>query len=390
VFTTSTELERPGEVQRDMAVVARTVMAMAVVVGTQHSPQVHAAAVSAAPEGWEPLAPLATPRMEHRCVAGPPGASDGVMALGGSPPGAARHAPRLGHPATAETSLRSTEIYFGGKWSAGPPMHSARAAFGAALLTTGGTPKLYVFGGMASDLPSGAGCNITDTAEVLRDGRWQQAPPMPCPRTGQSAATLPNGNEILIVGGFCSTLEGPKACPGITSPSGAPFAYTNKTLRFDGEKYTAAADLPCASGSAPLCGLSNLAVTTCGGKVWVIGGGGYAPSYADVHAYDPDADAWVKGPDLPEPKSWAASACVDKNGAEQLVVAGGLDGQFQASASVWILATDGGGKSGWVAGPPLPTPKAFTSGALLAAKEGAGTVMAAGGAGAEVTYGLHF
>ena len=82
-------------------------------------------------------------------------------------------------------------------------------------------------------------------------------PAFPDPTTGTHAVTLPGGTEVLLVGGFCSLMMGAPHCPGTTAAR--PWSYMNATLRFDGTKYTTAADLPCGGGEAPACGLANMA-----------------------------------------------------------------------------------------------------------------------------------
>ena len=85
------------------------------------------------------------------------------------------------------------------------------------------------------------------------------------PTTGTHAVTLPGGTEVMLVGGFCSVQMGALNCPGTSATH--PWTYTNATLRFDGIKYTPAADLPCGAGGAPECGLSDMARKDAKGAV---------------------------------------------------------------------------------------------------------------------------
>lgn len=356
------------------------------------------AAAPAAPSmlaspAWDTLSPLLQNRMEASIV----GLADTVVVLGGNAlrTTGGRGAMSWRRPAVAEPALNSTEILRNGRWSTGPAMLEARSAFAAAVLNG----ALYAFGGMASNLPGGVDPNVSATVEVLAPlhhaaaagtGGWRPAPPLPYPTTGTHAVTLPGGTEVLLVGGFCSLMMGAPHCPGTTAAR--PWSYMNATLRFDGTKYTTAADLPCGGGEAPACGLANMALVACGGKVWSIGGVGLGPAYPDVFIYDVDADTWTAGPPLPAASSWAGAACIpgpakgDGSGGS-VMVTGGMDGNFNPSADVWTLDTAGDGRAGWVPGPPLPLPKGFTGAAVECSGSGC-TVVVAGGSGFDVVFAL--
>jgi hypothetical protein len=91
------------------------------------------------------------------------------------------------------------------------------------------------------------------------------------------------------------------------------------------------------------------------GRIWVVGGlAGSGEVVADAAVYDPAADTWTSGPQLPEPLHHTAVA----GDGERLWVVGGYAGGLTAArprAAVHVLDPAGGV---WEVGPALPSPRA--------------------------------
>jgi N-acetylneuraminic acid mutarotase len=101
-----------------------------------------------------------------------------------------------------------------------------------------------------------------------------------------------------------------------------------------------------------------------GGELWVMGG--FTSSSLTVtrriDIYDPAADSWRAGPDLPGAETHMAVVAVGSD----IVVAGGLGGDFtpdtRTTAAVWRY---GAATSTWTPGPDLPTSGAAFAWALV-------------------------
>lgn len=105
------------------------------------------------------------------------------------------------------------------------------------------------------------------------------------------------------------------------------------------------------------------------GRVWVIGGLTAGGASAVVETYDPAADRWAPGPDLPVALHHAAAA----NYRGEIVVLGGFlaAGSLYARPSDRVLALRAGA---WVDLPPLRRPR----GAAAAGVAGGALVLAGG------------
>jgi N-acetylneuraminic acid mutarotase len=111
-------------------------------------------------------------------------------------------------------------------------------------------------------------------------------------------------------------------------------------------------------------------------QLWVMGGFSSATLQVtrQVDIYDPGADSWRAGPDLPEAETHIGVVAVGSD----VIVLGGFDGSFSGSRPPdltqvwrWSAAT-----AAWTAGPALPTARAAFAWALV------GTVLhVAGGLG---------
>jgi hypothetical protein len=257
-----------------------------------------------------------------------------------------------------------------GTWKEGTPLLLPRSAHAGAVVNS----TAFVFGGLIAKDPGAPPSKSppqTSTAEMLGEGGWLPAPPLPAPRTGARAASLPDG-RALIVGGF----------------SGAPpsWQYLNTTLFFDGSHYTPGPELPCRAGPSPMCGLSNMGVQECAGSVFAVGGSGLNPAFPIVWRLPlaPRAAAWLPAPNLSAPLTWTATACVRApSGGGTLYVIGGFGGTFQPTSAVVKLELASGGvpsPSGWTQATPLPGIRAQIEGAAVNE-----SVFAIGGLGLGIT-----
>ena len=326
-------------------------------------------------DGWAAFPPAAA-APEREAAAGwtalsdtgCPHAGGSVVVLDGPPRllvagGVAQRPPETVTPCAETLSLPAAA---GAKWAPAAPLLLPRAAHAAA--TINGTA--FVFGGhLAKDptAPPSEAPKPTATAETLGPAGWLPAPPLPGPRTGVRAASLPDG-RALLVGGF----------------EGAPpnWSYLNTTLFADGRGYTPGPELPCPAGPSPKCGLSNIGVQECAGSVFAIGGSGLEPSFATVWRLDAaDPTEWVAAPALPAPMSWVGTGCVEKaGGGGTLFTVGGFGGTFEPSSATLSLELGEGGKpstSGWQQSTALPGVRA-----QVAAAGSNGTLFAIGGLGA--------
>jgi hypothetical protein len=128
------------------------------------------------------------------------------------------------------------------------------------------------------------------------------------------------------------------AVPAPTAPQPSP--------GLSGDAWTPLADAPLA--------LTEVAAAAFGGRVWVAGGlTEQGQASAAVLVYDPAADAWAAGPDLPEAVHHAALVATDAG----LVLVGGYVGAAfdRPTAAVRRLDSDVGG---WVDETPLPQARA--------------------------------
>jgi Kelch motif len=142
----------------------------------------------------------------------------------------------------------------------------------------------------------------------------------------------------LLLLGACTTGEGEPSEP---APTPAP---------------AAGGDLAWRRLAAAPSERTEVAAATAGGRIYVAGG--YAPdgaTVATVEVYDPAADAWTAGPDLPAAVNHAMAATLD--GAVH--VAGGYGGDRRPSRQVVRLEGDR-----WRQLAPLPEGRA--AGGLVA------------------------
>ena len=100
--------------------------------------------------------------------------------------------------------------------------------------------------------------------------------------------------------------------------------------------------------------LTEVAVATLGGRIWVAGGLRDDGSASDhVNVYDPATDAWSRGPTLPEAVHHAALV----GDGERLWLVGGYAGASFSEPTAAVRRLEPGADS-WVDDRPLPEPRA--------------------------------
>jgi influenza virus NS1A-binding protein len=138
---------------------------------------------------------------------------------------------------------------------------------------------------MVALIVSGPACAATRQHETSVVG-WTSRPPLNIARVGATAATI-NG-LIVEVGGFDPVQQ------ALIAPTEA-----RRTIGSGVWHFVATVRTPRA----------NAAAATFGGQVWVVGGYGEGDPPVDVvERYDPFADAWSRGPALPEGRAQAGAA----------------------------------------------------------------------------------
>src|SRR5947207_11266044 len=124
----------------------------------------------------------------------------------------------------------------------------------------------------------------------------------------------------------------------------------------------------------------HLSVVVTGGRIWSIGGRD-PRSLTRVDIYDPAADSWQAGPDLPHPTSGAAEGVIDGvifiyGGEEPDFIDGGVNDRH------WMLDTRASTPR-WVAAPAPPLAAHGTDGAVLQ-----GAMVLVGGAAWHGAYSI--
>lgn len=144
----------------------------------------------------------------------------------------------------------------------------------------------------------------------------------------------------------------PAATPGTPEPDAEPTAADEPDEPREAHR---AVELPGPR--------TEVTGTDWDGRIVAIGGlDDTGAALPDVHVYDPQTDAWERGPDLPEPLHHTAVTTLDG----RVYVVGGYTirgGSWVALADVWSL---GEGEDEWRAEPPLATAR----GALAATSTG--------------------
>jgi Kelch motif len=238
-------------------------------------------------------------------------------------------------------------------WTLGPQLPVARGELAAAVAYAEPCPnppcqqgeRLYVLGGLSGLF------HPEDRVEVYdpNQRQWKPGPALPAPRHHLAAAAL--GHDLYVSGGtdvagthlghqywpprdnFWRLTPGAnqwQSLPPIIEPR-----WGHRMVAHDGRLYVvggrgrSAHVLIFTPGTGWRTGAElprmrdHLSVVAAGGRIWAIGGRD-PRSLARVDIYDPSADRWQSGPDLPHPTSGAAEAVTN----DTIFIFGGEEPNF--------------------------------------------------------------
>jgi N-acetylneuraminic acid mutarotase len=171
---------------------------------------------------------------------------------------------------------------------------------------------------------------------------------MPSPRSEMAAAAI--GSKIFVVGGSPGTLD------------------TMEVYDADSDTWISSEELdeddPSASATvAPLpLAVNHAAAASHDGRLYVVGGylEGRAPS-EKLFIYDPSADTWTQGADMPTPRAALTANFIDG----KLYVVGGTNNEANALST---LEQYDPSTNTWVELPSMPTARQHLSSAVVDGK----------------------
>ncbi|MFN4296585.1 MAG: Kelch repeat-containing protein [Brevundimonas sp.] len=187
--------------------------------------------------------------------------------------------------------------------------------------------RIHLIGGRAPHGSGDGGWN--DQGDVAahrildpRDGRWEEAAPLPMARNSAAACVL---DGVIWVAGGRTVAEG----------------GTGRLDRYDpaADRWDTLAPIPVSPSTGRQVG-GGLAMGPTRGQLVVFGGEWFGADntsrqggvFAETWIYDPMRDAWTEGPSMLTPRHGLAAAAV--GGAVYAIGGGSVVGGGQASASV--------------------------------------------------------
>jgi N-acetylneuraminic acid mutarotase len=208
-------------------------------------------------------------------------------------------------------------------WLALPPLAKGLLAPASAVL--GG--QVVVTNGSIDNAPTPQ----TTTSIIDLEGKWEQWPKLPMP-LGEVAGGIV-GDRLFIIGE-------PSTPDGETDS-----ARASPTLAYDLSR--GIWDEPSGRAPRPFPD-SHHAAEVWDGKLYLFGGVGSAAG--KTQTYDPQADTWAIGPDLPFAAGSSASALIDG----RIFVAGGIVGNRETTGRVAMFDPTTGR---WTERAPMPLPR---------------------------------
>ncbi len=182
-------------------------------------------------------------------------------------------------------------------WTAGTPIEGSLQS--VALVAHG--EGVHRVGGMRIIAP-GELRSVDEHARLV-GGRWETLPPLPGPRSSHDA--FPLDGKLYVVGGWNLAGNPREASFNDTMAVFADGAWTEKPQPF---------------------ARRALALATAAGKLVAMGGLGQREPSRAVNIYDPAADAWSEGPEIPDPNDARTGFGVAALGLGNAVYASGRDG----------------------------------------------------------------
>jgi N-acetylneuraminic acid mutarotase len=177
----------------------------------------------------------------------------------------------------------------------------------------------------------------TTTRMIDLAGTWERWPKLPMP-LGEVAGGIVR-DRLFIVGESSS------------SDGEADSAQTGPTLAYDLSRGTW--DEPSAHAPRPFPD-SHHAAEVWNGRLYLFGGVG--PAAGKTQIYDPQADSWTLGPDIPFAAGSSASALIDG----KIFVAGGIVGNRETTGRTAMFDPVTGR---WTERAPMPLPRNHTASA---------------------------
>lgn len=267
-------------------------------------------------------------------------------------------------------SLTNPSPREGTAWRTAAPLPEPRGEASGTVVETADGPQLAVVGGL-----SGFGRTRDDvTLYDPRDEVWSTLTPLPEPRHHTAVAAI--GGTLYVSGGSPSATDLSTATPQLWAldvEAGGEWEvldalpqprWGHRMVAVDGRLYAVGGqpgpDVQIYdpdegwSLGAPLPEVrDHLGVAVRDDEIWVLGGRDRLDELtARVDVYDPEADEWRDGPDLPAPVSAAGVGVVDGrihvvDGEDPATFAGGvLDAH-------WVLPPDA---DAWTPGPQSRLP----------------------------------
>jgi N-acetylneuraminic acid mutarotase len=253
--------------------------------------------------------------------------------LPASPPRPAHRAAWIG--LLFASLLASVTAEGAGVWQLHAPLRLARQETGAAIIGD----SVYVLGGLLFDNPP---LQATASVEIYRvsEGYWTFGDPMPVPLDHHAVAAL--GGRLFVIGGYSADFI-PRADVWIYEPQAG---------------WTPGPPLPSPRGAA--WAVSHQ------GKIYVFGGTGPGgPATRSTFIYDPVANQWSPGADMPTAREHLNAV----SAGSFIYVIGGRTGASTRVNERYNPATNQ-----WNTMAPMPTARSAMAMAHLD-----GTIYAAGG-----------
>ncbi|MEJ5202922.1 MAG: LuxR C-terminal-related transcriptional regulator, partial [Anaerolineales bacterium] len=203
------------------------------------------------------------------------------------------------------------------RWREGAPLPEPRSAFAACAYDN----ALYLVGGQIPGRVTSSGLRYLPDEQ-----RWQELRPRPVASRGIQAVLL--GEKIYVPGGL--------------GGDGQPLA------RLD--IYDPRRDIWEEGATLPVP-LSDYALATFEGQLYLFGGWDGTAVQKSVWIYDPVQDTWSRGSPMPRGRRYAAVAVM----MDKLLVIGGFDGEQALSETlVYYPQRDRSGDDPWQKGVELP------------------------------------
>jgi len=192
------------------------------------------------------------------------------------------------HPSFAKTNPPDVAA----QWGTASPLPTGKC-YEAAVYLDG---KIYVFGGLGTDLRFDTKCYKYDVAT----GSWSSFKALPVQRALPSVQAV-NG-KIYIIGGYSAT---------------NPFTTQSPVLEYD-----PAADTYTTKTSMPF-GCYGAGSFVNAGRIWILGGGttGFSTSSNSIQIYDPAQDKWTFSLSLTPFQSWGSGVAAI---GDQVLYVGGV------------------------------------------------------------------